>query len=76
MHYSLSRVLEDGSENSHTKMALRAHSDYMFDGAVNDIVYEYFTNGFDVMVEAKMKNAAQQRLIDYWVEKFKFDPDA
>lgn len=80
MHYSLSRVLEeykvsDTAGHDFSKQALRAHSDYMYNPAVNHLVHN-FHKRFDVMVEAKEKNFAQQKLVDDWVQNFKFDPDS
>lgn len=81
MHYSLSRVLEDDcvqglddrTAYANTKQALRAHSDFAYNNDVNNLVFEYHEH-FDVMLGAKEKNRAQQQLIDYWVDKFRFDP--
>ena len=74
MHYSVSR--EDVLVNhcaqtkpdftallasGHKKAKLRAHSDYMWNSAVNDWALT-FCNEFDIMVEAKMKNLASIQL--------------
>ena len=70
MHYSVSRedylighdpnVLpnkEELLEQGFKKAKLRAHSDYMWNNAVNDWATS-FRDNFDIMVEAKMKNLA------------------
>ena len=74
MHYSVSR--EDVLVNhcaqtkpdftallasGHKKAKLRAHSDYMWNSAVNDWALT-FCDEFDIMVEAKMKNLASIQL--------------
>jgi UV DNA damage repair endonuclease len=73
MHVSCSRVLEHDPTVVATKQALRAHSDYIYNSHVVDTLYQYHEH-FDIMVEAKEKNFAQQQLVDKWVEKFRFDP--
>jgi hypothetical protein len=70
MHYSVSRedLLSGHStterpdfakleEQGFKKGKLRAHSDYMWNTAVNDWASS-FRDNFDIMVEAKMKNLA------------------
>jgi UV DNA damage repair endonuclease len=70
MHYSISRedILTDHSptqlpdlqtllENGHKKGKLRAHSDFMWNKAVNEWALS-FLDQFDIMVEAKGKNLA------------------
>ena len=70
MHYSVSRedyltghrtdVKPDFQkliETGHKKAKLRAHSDFMWNDAVNDWAGS-FRNNFDIMVEAKCKNLA------------------
>jgi UV DNA damage repair endonuclease len=78
IHYSVSReeylsthstkelpnhqlLLEQGLN----KQKLRAHSDYMWNDAVNDWAYTHWQWG-DIMVEAKAKNLASFRLYEYW----------
>lgn len=74
MHYSVSRedVLVDHCTQTkpdfaallalgHKKAKLRAHSDYMWNSAVNDWALT-FCDEFDIMVEAKMKNLASIQL--------------
>ena len=78
IHYSVSReeylsthstkdlpnhqiLLEQGLN----KQKLRAHSDYMWNDAVNDWAYGHW-QWADVMVEAKAKNLASFRLYEYW----------
>ena len=69
-HYSISRedILTDHSpshlpnlqtllENGHKKGKLRAHSDFMWNKAVNEWAMS-FLDQFDIMVEAKGKNLA------------------
>jgi UV damage endonuclease UvdE len=73
MHVSCSRVLEHDPTAVATQQALRAHSDYIYNSHVVDTLYQYHEH-FDIMVEAKEKNFAQQQLVDKWVEKFRFDP--
>ena len=68
MHYSVSRedLLKDHPvdikpdytkliEQGYKKAKLRAHSDYMWNTAVNEWAGS-FRKDFDIMVEAKMKN--------------------
>ena len=70
MHYSVSRedILVGHSatelpdfasllEQGHKKAKLRAHSDFMWNDAVNEWA-SGFRKDFDIMVEAKMKNLA------------------
>lgn len=47
------------------KQKLRAHSDFMWNQAVNEWAYEFWEN-FDVMVEAKGKNLASFELFKFW----------
>lgn len=78
IHYSLSRedalighsqyelpnlqsLMSEGKKKQH----LRAHSDYMWNFAVNDWVKEHWSWA-DVMVEAKAKNLASFKLFEYW----------
>jgi len=78
IHYSVSReeylsthstktlpnhqlLLEQGLN----KQKMRAHSDYMWNDAVNDWAYGHW-QWADVMVEAKAKNLASFRLHQYW----------
>jgi UV DNA damage endonuclease len=82
IHYSVSReeylpthsikelpnhqfLLEQGLN----KQKLRAHSDYMWNDAVNDWAYTHWQWG-DIMVEAKAKNLASFQLHEYWKNKF------
>lgn len=70
MHYSVSREdylvghdpnklpnKEELLEQGFKKAKLRAHSDYMWNNAVNEWASS-FRDNFDIMVEAKMKNLA------------------
>ena len=74
MHYSVSSesilVGADDSvrptmtallESGHKKQKLRAHSDFMWNRAVNQYVAEFWDN-FDIQVESKAKNLASQKL--------------
>jgi len=78
MHYSLSRedYLPDHSPNTrpdyqqllatgHKKAKLRAHSDMMWNTACNDWALSFW-NDFDIMVEAKHKNLANQQLLEQY----------
>lgn len=58
---NLQLLLEQGLN----KQKLRAHSDYMWNKAVNDWAKGHW-DWADVMVEAKAKNLASFRLYDYW----------
>ena len=74
IHYSVSRenLLENHSktelpdftlllEHGYKKAKLRAHSDYVWNSAVNDWALS-FNKHADIMVEAKMKNLASRQL--------------
>ncbi|NDB58236.1 UV damage endonuclease UvsE [bacterium] len=74
MHYSVSSesilVGHDNSvrpamttllESGHKKQKLRAHSDFMWNTAVNQYVAEFWEN-FDIQVESKAKNLASTKL--------------
>ena len=75
MHYSVSRedLLSSYSttqrpdfaaleEQGFKKAKLRAHSDYLWNDAVNDWALEFWPQ-FDIMVEAKHKNLASSQLL-------------
>lgn len=77
-HYSISRedtlvdhcqqTLPDMQillENGHKKSKLRAHSDFMWNTAVNEWMYQHRAWA-DVMVEAKAKNLASFQLYEFW----------
>jgi UV DNA damage repair endonuclease len=77
MHYSVSRedVLENFNptvqpnmttllESGYKKAKLRAHSDYMWNTAVNDWALRHWSWA-DIMVEAKMKNLASIKLYEH-----------
>jgi len=81
IHYSVSRedVLQDFStsvrpnmdtllESGYKKAKLRAHSDYMWNNAVNDWALEFLPYA-DIMVEAKSKNLASIDLYKYYMEE-------
>jgi UV DNA damage repair endonuclease len=80
IHYSVSRedVLVNHSETQRPNMAslletnykkakLRAHSDYMWNNAVNDWAKEFWDTA-DIIVESKMKNLASIKLHKYFEE--------
>ncbi len=77
IHYSISRedyltehrqderpALENLIEQGYKKAKLRAHSDYMWNDAVNDWALT-FRDYADIMVESKMKNLATIKLYNY-----------
>lgn len=77
IHYSVSRedCLTDHStttapemskllEAGYKKTKLRAHSEYMWNDAVNDWALSFWPHA-DIMVEAKMKNLASIKLYDH-----------
>ena len=77
-HYSMSRedylinhdtntlpIMSLLLENGYKKNKLRAHSDYMWNYAVNTWAYDHFKWG-DCMVESKSKNLATQKLFKFW----------
>ena len=81
MHYSLSRedYLPDHSPNTrpdyqqllatgHKKAKLRAHSDMCWNHACNDWALSFWDD-FDIMVEAKHKNLANQQLHKQFTKK-------
>jgi UV DNA damage repair endonuclease len=49
----------------HKKQKLRAHSDFMWNAAVNDWALQ-FTDQWDIQVEAKGKNLASEMLYNQW----------
>lgn len=73
IHYSQSRVLEAvdsqdvllPNETGHSKMALRAHSDYYYNHTLNEFVREHY-EWADIMCEAKQKNLATRQLASEW----------
>ena len=77
IHYSVSRedILVDHDVNTlpdkeklleqgYKKAKLRAHSDYMWNNAVNDWALSFWEHA-DIMVESKAKNLASIELFDY-----------
>ena len=60
----LSVLLEQG----YKKQKLRAHSDYLYNTAVNEWTLRH-AEWADLMVEAKMKNLASRKLFEYWQSK-------
>ena len=56
--------MEDLIGQGYKKAKLRAHSDYMWNDAVNDWALAFLDHA-DIMVESKMKNLATQRLYEY-----------
>ena len=81
MHYSVSRedLLVDHDPTvrpdldallagGHKKQQLRAHSDLMWNTAVNDWALR-FADQFDIQVEAKGKNLASQQLYERYISR-------
>lgn len=77
-HYSVSREdilanyptdqllnLKTLLESGHKKQQLRAHSDFMWNDAINEWALTHLEWG-DCMVEAKAKNLASQKLYNFW----------
>jgi len=77
IHYSVSREdylvghnpntlpdKEELLEQGFKKAKLRAHSDYMWNNAVNDWALEFWPYA-DIMVESKAKNLASQKLLEH-----------
>jgi hypothetical protein len=75
MHYSVSRedllVAHDTDQlpdmpkllaANYRKQKLRAHSDFMWNHAVNDYVCQ-FMDRFDIQIEAKGKNLARDQFV-------------
>ena len=80
IHYSVSRedVLLDFPQDSkpdmkslletgYKKQKLRAHSDFMWNDAVNDWALQFWDYA-DIMVESKAKNLASEKLYKYYHE--------
>lgn len=73
IHYSQSRCMEAGktqglqfpNETGHSKMALRAHSDYYYNRDLNDLIRQHY-DWADIMCEAKQKNLAVDLLASEW----------
>jgi len=74
LHYSVSREsmgISDATrpdlsalmESGHKKGTLRAHSDFMWNSAVNRYVGEFW-DSFDIQVESKAKNLASLKLYE------------
>ena len=76
IHYSVSREdllvghdentlpnMEELLEQGFKKAKLRAHSDYMWNNAVNDWALS-FRDTADIMVESKAKNLASSALLE------------
>jgi UV DNA damage repair endonuclease len=85
IHYSVSRedLLVDHDDNTlpnmdllleqgYKKQKLRAHSDFMWNNAVNDWALE-FLDYADIMVESKAKNLASIDLYDYGLASQDYD---
>jgi UV DNA damage repair endonuclease len=82
IHYSVSRedvlvdfntaILPDKElllEQGYKKAKLRAHSDFMWNNAVNDWALTFWDYA-DIMVESKMKNLATINLHKYYHENY------
>jgi UV DNA damage repair endonuclease len=74
LHYSVSResmgISDVGKpdlstliESGHKKGTLRAHSDFMWNSAVNEYIAEFWDD-FDIQVESKAKNLASTKLYE------------
>ena len=50
-------------ENGYKKQKLRAHSDFMWNNAVNDWALTFWDTA-DIMVESKAKNLASMKLLN------------
>jgi hypothetical protein len=81
MHYSVSREdilvghctrtrpdLESLLAQGLKKQKLRAHSDFMWNTAVNDWALT-FTDQFDMEIEAKGKNLASEMVYNQWRQR-------
>jgi len=81
IHYSVSRedILVDHKEDTlpdmdnlleqgYKKQKLRAHSDYMWNDAVNDWALS-FNDTADIMVESKAKNLASTKLYERTIQQ-------
>src|SRR6056300_764847 len=81
IHYSVSREdvlinfpqdskpnMESLLETGYKKQKLRAHSDFMWNNAVNDWALEFWPYA-DIMVESKAKNLASEKLHKYFYER-------
>jgi UV DNA damage repair endonuclease len=81
LHYSVSREdilvghsttvrpdLDALIAGGHKKQQLRAHSDMMWNTAVNDWALT-FADSFDIQVEAKAKNLASQKLYEQFINR-------
>lgn len=60
---SLNQLLQEGKR----KQKLRAHSDFMWNDAVNRWAYGFW-DCFDIMVECKSKNLGAHQLYEFWKE--------
>lgn len=58
---TLTKLMEDG----HKKQKLRAHSDFMWNEAVNRWAYTHW-QWADVMIECKSKNLGSHQLFKFW----------
>ena len=87
IHYSVSRedLLVDHDvhtkpdmnvllEQGYKKAKLRAHSDYMWNNAVNDWALSFWDSA-DIMVESKAKNLASHNLHKYYYENIRTHPE-
>ena len=81
IHYSVSREdyidthsvdhlpnMEHLLENGYKKQKLRAHSDYMWNTAVNDWALSFWQHA-DIMVESKAKNLASKELYERAIQQ-------
>ena len=61
--------MEDLLQQGYKKAKLRAHSDFMWNDAVNDWALEFLPYA-DIMCESKAKNLASIDLHKYWVGEY------
>ena len=78
IHYSVSREdyldvhnivdrpnMQQLLDNGYKKQKLRAHSDYMWNNAVNEWALQFWEHA-DIMVESKAKNLASEKLYEWF----------
>tara|TARA_B100001989_G_C24390597_1_gene389045 strand:- start:247 stop:789 length:543 start_codon:yes stop_codon:yes gene_type:complete len=78
IHYSVSREdylevhnvddrpnMQQLLDNGYKKQKLRAHSDYMWNNAVNQWALQFWEHA-DIMVESKAKNLASEKLYEWF----------
>ena len=60
--------MENLLEHGYKKQKLRAHSDYMWNTAVNDWALSFWQHA-DIMVESKAKNLASKELYERAIQQ-------